>query len=69
MNMYFIIVEVRIVPQVLGSIMELTICCSYGLYAIFVMISVLDHPWNWLMTALFQVIGLITLVFLPPAKP
>lgn len=45
LNMYFMIVEVRVVPNVFGSIMELTICFAYFSFGLTVMISLMQSPW------------------------
>lgn len=45
LNMYFMVVEVRVVPNVFGSIMELTICCAYFTFGLTVMITLMEDPW------------------------
>jgi len=69
LNMYFVVVELRVLPNVFGQIMELSICIASFMFSFIVMVTLVDHPWNWLSIALIQVLGLISIRFLPPAKP
>jgi len=45
LNMYFMVVEVRVVPNVFGSIIELTLCCAYLIFGFAVMTTLISSPW------------------------
>jgi len=61
--------ELRIPPQIFGSVMELMFCGGYLFNSLTVKISLFPYPWNYVGGVILLGVAMICVKILPPARP